>query len=137
MVLVLDANEYIFAFDVVKNPKCEKLLELIRDTHSIHSVRMTRLILNEVRANLSRETFKKFIQFLNAFATLDEDFSVPFELGKKYEVRGLKPADALIAAYAEWVKADILVSENRHFLTRQKNLPFKVRSAEQALRLLR
>ena len=41
-----------------------------------------------------------------------------------------QPADALIAAYAEYVGAEILVSENRHFLSRQTNLPFKIVNAE-------
>lgn len=68
--------------------------------------------------------------------SIDEDFVVPFELGTKYEARGLKPADAFIAAYTEWVGADALVTENRHFLTRQTDLPFRVLTAEQCLKLL-
>lgn len=42
--------------------------------------------------------------------TKDEDFLVPFELGAKYESKGLKPADAFIAAYAGCVGADILAT---------------------------
>ena len=67
----------------------------------------------------------------------DENFVVPFNLGRRYEARGLKSADALIGAYAEWMEVDILVSQNRHFLGRQKDLPFKVVTAEQCLRLLK
>lgn len=97
--------------------------------HPAPTLRIARLIVNEVRINLHPKAFKEFILFLNGLTRIDEDFLIPFELGAKYEARGLKSADAFIAAYAEWAKADILVSENRHFLTRQKNLPFKVRSA--------
>lgn len=61
---------------------------------------------------------------------------VSFELGVKYEIKGLKPADAFIAAYAEWVGADALVTENRHFLVRHSDLPFKVVTAEQCLKLI-
>jgi hypothetical protein len=50
---------------------------------------------------------------------------------------GLKPADAMIAAYTEWVGATVLVSENRHFLSRQTHLPFKVLTAEKTLKLLK
>jgi len=49
---------------------------------------------------------------------------------------GLKPADAFIAAYTEWVGAELLVSENRHFLSRHADLPFRVLPAEQAIRLI-
>lgn len=45
----------------------------------------------------------------------DEDIVVPFEIAFKYETKGLKPADAFIAAFTEWVGADVLVTENRHF----------------------
>ena len=67
---------------------------------------------------------------------MDEDFVVPFELGVRYETRGLKAADAFIAAYTEWAGAEFLVTENRHFLTRRSDLPFKVLTAEQTLKIL-
>lgn len=137
MVLVLDANEYIFAFGYPRDPNCEHLIHVLRDKPAAVKIRVVRLIVEEVRANISKEAFKKFIAHVNKRTTIDEDFLIPFELGAKYEARGLKSADAFIAAYAEWTKADILVSENRHFLSRQKTLPFKVRSAEQSLRLLK
>jgi hypothetical protein len=49
--------------------------------------------------------------FINELTTIDEDIVVPFEIAFKYEAKGLKPADALIAAYTEWVGADALVTE--------------------------
>ncbi len=40
---------------------------------------------------------------------------VPVELFEKYRnEKGLKEGDALIAAFAEFVKTDYLISENRH-----------------------
>jgi hypothetical protein len=57
-------------------------------------------------------------------------------LGVKYEIKGLKPADAFIAAYTEWVGAEVLVTENRHFLNRHTDLPFKVLTAEECLKLI-
>ncbi len=68
---------------------------------------------------------------------IDEDFFVPFELGVRYELEGLKPADAFIAAYVEWTGADALVTENRHFLKRHSNFPFKVLNAESCLKLIK
>jgi hypothetical protein len=49
---------------------------------------------------------------------------------------GLKEADALIAAYTEWAGADALVTENRHFLNKHPNLPFKVLTAEKCLKIM-
>ena len=74
---------------------------------------------------------------IHQLAILDENFVVPFKLGAGYEQRGLKPADAFIAAYTEWIGADFLVSQNRHFLTRQKDLRFRVVNAEQCLKLIK
>jgi len=86
--------------------------------------------MEEVRANLPLKEFHSFFKFIKIIATIDEDFLIPFELGAKYEIKGLKEADALIAAYTEWVGADVLVTENRHFLNRYRGLPFKVSSAD-------
>ena len=54
----------------------------------------------------------------------------------KYGSAGLKVSDALIAAYAEHVEADFLVSENRHFLSRRASLPFRVARAQEFVGLL-
>lgn len=137
MVLVLDSNEYVFSFGQFTKAPCVSLIGCLKTRHAEFKLRIPRLIVDEVRRNVSPQAFEKFIAFLKGRTTIDEDFFVPFELGAKYEARGLKPADSFIAAYAEWVGASFLITENRHFLMRQKNLPFKVRSAEQSLRLLR
>ncbi len=136
LLLVLDSNEYIFALGSIRKPVCERLLEKIFKYPDRISLRITRLIVEEVRANLTPEAFREFINAINTFTSIDEDIFVPFELGAKYEARGLKPADAFIAAYAEGVGADVLVTENRHFLNRHTDLPFKVLTAEKCLKLI-
>jgi len=135
LLLVLDSNEYIFALGVVQDPICVELLKKILE-HSEISLRIPRLIVEEVRSNLTPEAFKEFIISINKLTRIDEDIEVPFELGVKYEVKGFKPADAFIAAYVEWVGADALVTENRHFLFRSSNLPFKVLTAKECLKIL-
>jgi predicted nucleic acid-binding protein len=134
--LVLDANVYIFGFGFLKVLACEKLLSEIAEKTTSYNIFISRSIVNEVGRNLSMEDFRKFILFINTLTKIDEDFLVPFELGAKYETKGLKPADALIAAYTEWVGADALVTENRHFLFRHKDLPFKVVTAQACLKML-
>jgi len=134
--LVLDSNEYIFAFGAAIDPSPRALIKSIIDEFPLHSVRLSRLITDEVRRNLSPESNKNFMTFITDIAEIDEDFVVSFELGAKYEAFGFKEADAFIAAYAEWVGADALISENRHFLRRTNNLPFTVLTAEECLRLM-
>ena len=110
----------------------EKLLE----TGHSHTVRIPRTLFEEVKRNLSPESFREFISFINALTTIDEDIVVPFERAIKYEAKGVKPADAFIAAFTEWVGAEVLVTENRHFLNRHTDLPFEVLTAEECLKLI-
>ncbi len=137
MLLVLDTNEYVFSLGAIRNPFCEKLLEEISLHTETITVRITRLIVDEVRNNLTLEAFKEFIIFINTLTKVDEDFVVPFELGSKYEAKGFKSADAFIAAYTEWTGSNILVSENRHFLSQHSDLPFKVLTAEKCLKVIK
>jgi hypothetical protein len=94
LLLVLDSNEYIFAFGIFKKPTCEMLLDTILDTFPAHSIRIPRLILEEVSRHLTPEEFKEFIEFVTNLTTIDEDFVVPFELGVRYELKGLKPSES-------------------------------------------
>lgn len=135
-MLILDSNEYIFSLGKIRYPSCEKLVDKILEHAKIISLRIPRLITEELRNNLTPEAFKEFMLLINTLTKIDEDTEVPFELGAKYETKGLKPADAFIAAYTEWVGADALVTENRHFLSRQSNLSFKVLTAENCLKIL-
>jgi predicted nucleic acid-binding protein len=137
LLLVLDSNEYIFAFGIAKKPACETLFDLILDAYPTHTIRIPRLIVEEVGRHLTPEEFREFIELIHNLTAIDEDLVVPFELGAKYESQGLKPADAFIAAYVEWTGADVLVTENRHFLSRHGSLPFKVLNAADCLKLLR
>lgn len=136
MRFILDANEYIFALGLFKKEPCESLIKYFIENSSLHSISICRTIVEEVRINLTPKDFQNFVKFINLFTIIDEDFLVPFELGARYEMKGLKEADAFIAAYAEWVGATVLVTENRHFLDRHPDLPFKVLTAEKCLKLM-
>jgi hypothetical protein len=133
---VIDSNEYIFAFGPLKEYRAFDFLQKLLDKPHLHTIRIPRTIFEEVKRNLSSETFQEFNNFIRALATVDEDIVVPFEIAFKYEVKGFKTADAFIAAFTEWVDADILVTENRHFLSRRRGLPFKVLTAEKCLKLI-
>ncbi|MBI5025148.1 MAG: hypothetical protein HZC12_00150 [Nitrospirae bacterium] len=136
MRFVLDANEYIFGLGFFKKESCESLLKSLIDNLSLHSIFICRTIVEEVRANLTPKEFHNFIKFITILTAIDDDFLIPFELGAKYETKGFKEADALIAAYTEWVGADALVTENRHFLSHHGGLPFKVLTAKNCLNII-
>ena len=136
MLLILDTNVYIFAFGTSKKPSCRDIIALLGEPFSSCKLRIPRTIIGEVRRNLSPEVFQEFIGFILTITAIDEDSVVPFEIAFKYEAKGLKPADAFIAAYTEWIGAKVLVTENRHFLTQHSDLPFKVLTAEKCLRLI-
>ena len=136
MLLVLDTNEYIFGFGLAEDADCKKLIESLQEKSPKHNIRIVRLIVEETRRNLSLEIFKEFILFISKLTSIDEDIVVPFELAAKYESMGFSPEDAFISAYTELVGAEILVSENRHFLSHRDDLPFKVFTAEKVLPML-
>ena len=137
MHFVLDANEYIFALGLLKKESCKSLFKHLIDSFPSYPVSICRTIVEEVRENLSLKDFRIFINFINVFTKIDEDFLIPFEIGAKYEAEGFKEADALIAAYTEWVGADALITENRHFLKHNPGLPFKVLTADKCLKLIK
>ena len=137
MRLVLDSNEYIFAFGSTQRPACSVLIDTILSTHPNYSLRIPRLIVEEVGRHLTPEAFKEFMGLINSLTAIDENFVVPFELGARYEARGLKPADAFIAAYVEWTGAEVLVSENRHFLRHTSSLSFQILNADNCIKLLK
>ena len=136
MLFVIDSNEFILALGPFPETSPKVLLDLLLQSFPSHSVRIPRNIVEEVRKHLTVETFREFIAFITSLTSVDEDFVVPFELGAKYESKGLKPSDAFIAAYAEYVGADFLVTENRHFLNLHTHLPFHIVTASNCLKLL-
>jgi hypothetical protein len=60
----------------------------------------------------------------------------PEKLVLAYIERGFSKEDATIAAVAEQVQTEYLISENRHILQNSAGLPFQVINAETALKML-
>lgn len=137
MEVVLDANEYIFAFGLYRKKSCEVLIETLANETIPAVIRVCRSVIHEVRDNLMPDDQKAFFEFISSVTEIDEDYIVPFETGNRYEAKGFKPADAFIAAYTEHIGAEFLISENRHFLSRSKELPFNVVTAERFLHIMK
>ncbi len=136
MRIVLDANEYILALGPQPDAACRRVLDMVATPGGPHELCICRTIGEEVRANLSDRALVIFYRLLAVVRPVDEDWIMSLELRPKYEKAGLKAADARIAAYVEHVRADYLVSENRHFLSRREGMPFGVVSAEEFVRIL-
>ena len=92
MLLVLDSNEYLFAFGAAKKPASVNLLDRIVSRPDLHTIRIPRMVVDEVRRNLSGDIFREVLKLMQGLTLIDEDSVVPFELGDKYERVGLKPA---------------------------------------------
>ena len=126
--LVLDSNEYVFHFN--NNTSILKLLKLKAKIY------LNNLIFKEVIRNIRRETIKYFINLLKnpRFVVIEE--KIPQILIGKYKRQGLKKGDVIIAAFCDYVNADYLVSENRHFLKSARFDKFKVLDLNTFLKMI-
>ena len=70
MLLVLDTNEYLFTFGLLQKESCKKLIDALSEKYLSHKLRIPRLIVEEVRRNLTDESFKEFILFINTFTKM-------------------------------------------------------------------
>ena len=130
MIIVLDSNEYIsflsqnslFLNGILKN---EKIAILINE-----------IIIKEVLRHIKEVIKKDFYKLLFADNINVRNEKLPFYLLQKYKGMGLKKGDIEIAAFCEYVEAEYLITENRHFLTSLKFDKFKVVSIKEFLRNL-
>ena len=134
MRLVLDANEYIFALGQTPTSFSQALIDALLDT-GLHDVRIQRTLVREVSRRLPEPYHRTFYRTLEDLLEegcgIDEDFVVPHHIAQHYQDLGFKEGDAHIAAYAQVIEADALISENRrHFHTLARHLPFQVMDAE-------
>jgi len=114
MQISLDTNIWIFGL-LWKDEFCQKIL--------LNLTQFQVLIPDQVRAelerNLSERDLKRFYQLVVQFENLRIDFEmIPRSYIESFLKKGLVKGDAEIAAFCEWRKIDILVSDNRDFLTR-------------------
>jgi hypothetical protein len=99
-----------------------------------------RQIVLEVARNLDkREDLKLFFSLFheNAAAHI-VDGPIPQSLVDRYIVLGLaEKGDAYIGAFAEWMRVDYLISDNRHFLRDLRTDAYKLLSPGDFLDILR
>jgi len=132
--LVLDSNEYILGIPA-NNASCAKLMDQLGDL----KVYVPSMVVKEVRRNFQRhyELGREFFRLISKSKNITVLWSEPpEELILEYINLGFAEEDAAIAACVEWVGAEYLISENRHFLSRSEQVAFEIVDAETAASLL-
>jgi predicted nucleic acid-binding protein len=128
MHICIDSSAFVLGLRG-NDPAATRVLELVG---SDLNLTIPRLIAQEVTRNLSTSVqVKQFYQLFQnySFAQIIDE-PVPPTLVAKYIGLGLPAkADAFIGAFAEWVNADYLISENRHFLRELQASTFQVMDA--------
>jgi len=128
MRICIDSCVFIQALQD-SDPSASRLLELISPELVLM---IPRLVAMEVVRNL--RTPEQVRHFFQLFQECDFAFvidqPVPRQLVDKYARLGLpEKADAFIGAFAEWMDARYLISDNRHFLREMQTDAFIVLDA--------
>lgn len=128
MHICIDSSAFVLGLRGIDSA-ATRVLELIGSELNLV---IPHLISQEVTRNLSTPAqVKQFYQLFQnySFAQIIDE-PVPSTLVAKYISLGLPAkADAFIGAFAEWVNADFLISENRHFLRELQANAFQVMDA--------
>ena len=99
---------------------------------------MPRQVLRELQANLTSDEMHALFHLFSYYpARVDIRWEKAAPgLIHKYQQMGCKLGDAAVASQVEAMAVETLVSENRDFLEEIQGLPFRILSAEEALREL-
>ncbi len=125
LTILLDTNEFIFGLTKPQESSAQLLGKL-----PYLSIKLPRFILNELHDNLSYTLLKELYQLIREAEVEVIEEKIPASMVKKYQ-KQLPPEDAIIAAYCEFLRIEILISENRHFLVDFHPKAFRVLSAHE------
>ena len=134
MRICIDSCIFIQGLSLL-DPASSRVLELIGPDVPLV---IPRLIAQEITRNLRttaqvRRFYRLFHERPFAFIV---DEPVPRNLVEVYAQKGLsQKADAYIAAFADWMQARYLISDNRHFLRHLTTTSFQVVDASGFLSL--
>ena len=131
MIIVLDSNEYINYLE-----KQSEILDEILINEEI-TIYINEIIVKETLRNIDEHKKKEFYSLTSRRTFIAYNKKLPLQLLIKYKKLGLKKGDMAIAAFCESIKADFLVTENRHFLKSKKFDKFRVLSLREFLKKLK
>src|SRR5712691_12527258 len=112
---LLDTNVWVFGLRRDEGfPACAELLDLIGSFCVVIPLQ----VLKELNLNLTDDEIRDFYQLINQYPERVELSweSAPAERVKFYQERGCRKGDAVIAAQAEALRVDLIVTQNRQFL---------------------
>lgn len=143
MRIILDTNEYIFGLDSEAEEVAPgRVLDAIRiliEEYEDFRLLLPEIIRKEVQRNIPADLEGDFYRLIYSSEKIEHYsmLDVPVELFEKYRnEKGLKEGDALIAAFAEFVKTDYLISENRHIYRDLDIREFATVNAKEFLEIL-
>jgi hypothetical protein len=143
MKIILDTNEYIFGLDSEAEEVAPgRVLDAIRiliEEYEDFRLLLPEIIRKEVQRNIPADLEGDFYRLIYSSEKIEHYsmLDVPVELFEKYRnEKGLKEGDALIAAFAEFVKTDYLISENRHIYRDLDIREFATVNAKEFLEIL-
>ena len=133
--VALDTNVFIFALRRdPDHPACEILLFDKLDQLRVY---MPLQVLIELQRKLLPDEMRGVLLALTKARVVKWDYApARLDLVARWQERGAKKGDAVIAAHLEAAGVPYLISENRDFLIELTELPFEAFTAEKALRLL-
>ena len=135
MLICIDSCVFIRAADAPLSDAAR----LIRLLSPGLPVVIPRLVVREVLRNLRTDdaihTFYRLFSGKSGGEIID--LPVPDDLVAAYVARGLRAkGDAYIGAFAEWMRVDCLISDNRHFLRDLQTDVYRLLSPGEFLELL-
>lgn len=133
---LIDTNVWIFGLRRdEKFPDSVRLLQTLGSFTALIPLQ----VLKELHLNLTDSEMAQFYGLLNRFPNRAElNWEEPSrERVAFYGKAGCRKGDAIVAASAERLKADLIISNNRQFLQTVSDLPAAIVTPSQALARLR
>ena len=130
---VIDSNEIIIGL-TTEDTNSAKFIVKLSEFKDKYEFIISDDIYQEVMRNIPYSTKEKFSKLLVLNIISIKNFFSDVGLFHKYKNLGFKKGDIAIAAFADKENADILISENRHFLKELKRSKFKIVNAEQFIK---
>lgn len=133
---LIDTNVWIFGLR--RDEKSPNSVRLLQELGSFTAL-IPLQVIKELHLNLTDPEMADFYGLLNRFPNRAElNWEEPSnDLVAFYRKAGCRKGDAIIAASAERLKADLIVSNNRQFLQTVSDLPAGIVTPSQALARLR
>ena len=122
---LLDTNIWVFGLRREGSLQdCDALLNQIGSFRVVIPLQ----VLKELNLNLSEDEIRNFYRLVNQYPEVAELSwqSAPVDRVRFYEEQGCRKGDAVIAAHAEALAVDLIITENRQFLQTIKSLQFGV-----------